>query len=869
MNLGYAIYNGIESNEYLNELYENILYNYSRKIFELSTLPAKEVNIDDALQFADILSKSTHPNPNVADSHKIWGQEIVALLNFLEPQNPIVQHYLGAVLSSTGNYRGMFIKAHNYRSGSIFDRTYDEFSKDILSVPSNPEKHFFRSQLQAYKRFDDPYFSFSGPTSMGKSFVMQSFIKEQVQTGNAANFAIIVPTKALINEVFSSIIADLKELLKEKDYRVVTSAGALALEQPHNFIFVLTPERLLYLLIRHKQIDIDYLFVDEAHKISAPRDSRSAFYYKSIDMLLEREKKPHIIFASPNIPNPEVYLGLIPDADKSNNHKLSTAYSPVTQIKYLLDTIEGGIQVYNEHTQNFVPIAPSCHDTLNETLRIFFENNSSSIVYYNSRDEAMRAAQDFAENLPPISDPETGMPDKDLEALSKDIRNLVHKQYYLADVVTKGVAYHVGYLPPSIRMRIEELFRDQKIKIMFCTSTLLEGVNLPADNLFITNYYKGPRLFTPVDFRNLVGRVGRIKYNLYGNVFLTRLKMTIKTEKFIEYLQRDVPEQKLSIANDLKPRHKALIVNCLSQGVLEIPKDGLNENEYPIVRKFALILLRDILRNRHSTVYKAFKELLTNEIIAKIKSSFANSENQPDDDINTSIDQTNSLVKAIDDGLEYPKIDDATGMADYKDVLAFLQRLHAIFKWGIYEKKVGIGHPNSLTWYATLLCQWVSGSGLNRIMDSAIGNANNRRGTDNPKTVRLYGKDYAYDDSPLHRNLVISEALQAIESVILFSFSNYFIKFTECYKKRKGVNPPYDWCEFVEYGTSNPLSIMLQRNGFSRETALYIKENKDTYVIIKNGVAKLRRAIAIECPKESVRAEVADIIYNAPDLFID
>ena len=83
------------------------------------------------------------------------------------------------------------------------------------------------------------------------------------------NYALIVPTKALINEVSSKIISDLGALLKEMNYRVVTSAGALALEEEHNFIYVLTPERLLYLLIRHKDKDIDYLFIDEAHKITS------------------------------------------------------------------------------------------------------------------------------------------------------------------------------------------------------------------------------------------------------------------------------------------------------------------------------------------------------------------------------------------------------------------------------------------------------------------------------------------------------------------------------------------------------------------------------------------------------------------------
>jgi replicative superfamily II helicase len=138
---------------------------------------------------------------------------------------------------------------------------------------------------------------------------MRTFIREQIAKGRQCNFAIIVPTKALINETTEKLTEVLGPELKEKNYRIVTSAGAMALEEEHNFIFAMTPERLLYLLILMKDIPIEYLFIDEAHKISK-KDGRSAFYYKVVDMLSQRSTPPHIIFASPNIPNPEVYFRL-------------------------------------------------------------------------------------------------------------------------------------------------------------------------------------------------------------------------------------------------------------------------------------------------------------------------------------------------------------------------------------------------------------------------------------------------------------------------------------------------------------------------------------------------------------------------------
>ena len=77
MTLGETIYNNIEKNEYLNELYSKILFNYSLKLLNINK-PSQEFDLEDALQFADILSKSNHPQN--AERHKTWGQEIISIL---------------------------------------------------------------------------------------------------------------------------------------------------------------------------------------------------------------------------------------------------------------------------------------------------------------------------------------------------------------------------------------------------------------------------------------------------------------------------------------------------------------------------------------------------------------------------------------------------------------------------------------------------------------------------------------------------------------------------------------------------------------------------------------------------------------------
>lgn len=859
--LGEEIFRNIESNLYLNEIYENILYNYSLRLFKQDLGKDKTIEIKDALRFADLLSKSV--DAQQADNHKIMAQEMVALLRYIYPQNKEVDYYLGSVLSSNGNYRGMSMIQPNYKNSGLLDQLFTKFNIDYMSIPAEPEYQFFKSQKMVYNHLDDPYFSYSGPTSMGKSFIMRMFIKEQIMNGANRNFALLVPTKALINEVTSKIINDLKDLLAERNYRLVTSAGALALKERHNFVFVLTPERLLYLLISNPQIRIDHLFVDEAHKISSS-DERSTFYYKVIDMLSQQEKPPHIVFASPNIPNPEVYLKLIPHAEMRDTQKLATGFAPVSQVKFMIDFVDKTVQLYNSHSRDFSQVTRLNQNADLCNVISYIADDSQNIVYCSSTAQAIELAREYADKQ--------GITEKSKEvlALSKDIKNEVHGDYYLAEIITKGVAYHIGYLPSAIRMRIEDLYRKGHIKTMFCTSTLVEGVNLPADNLFITSYKNGISYMTPVDFKNLIGRVGRIEYNLYGNVFLVRLADNIKVEKFEDLLTKEIPEQKLSLVSELSKAQKKLVVNCLLEGNIELLKHPKNqtENSYSLMRKFAIILLRDITKGRNSTVVKEFTPFLNDGDAEKIKETFSKGANTPDDDLNVSIDQANNLTSAIAKGLAYPQLTEE-GNVDYNALVAFLERLCTIFKWEKYEPKTlgKVGQNNThglLRWYAVILSQWIKGTGLSYIMGQAI-----QYKCDNPESgVWIKGQIVRYDNSLQHRNYVIAETLGVIENIILFSFSNYFLRFSSEYKRFHKVDTiSNDWYEYVEYGTTNPLTITLQRSGFSRETSTYIKTHRAEYVVMVNGELKLRRSL-LECGSESVRNEASDIQYNIPELFV-
>ena len=224
------------------------------------------------------------------------------------------------------------------------------------------------------------------------------------------------------------------------------------------------------------------------------------------------------------------------------------------------------------------------------------------------------------------------------------------------------------------------------------------------------------------------------------------------------------------------------------------------------------------------------------------------------------------MAAAIHAGAHYPK--PQNGRFTHAVVLGFLEELSRIFDWDRYEsqtlgKRNGAGEHAKLSWYAVILAQWMEGHGLSYIMRQAI-----KYMQDNPRKFWL--NDYTpsvYEDTPEHRNVVFADTLEVIENIILFSISNYFLRFSNMYVSIHGENSldENNWYEFVEYGTTNDITVFLQRNGFSRESANYIKDHPEYIVRTETGL-KLRRSL-LECKNNDARNEAELILLNRPELF--
>lgn len=119
-----------------------------------------------------------------------------------------------------------------------------------------------------------------------------------------------------------------------------------------------------------------------------------------------------------------------------------------------------------------------------------------------------------------------------IEKACKDIAEYIHPQYNLISCLKKGVIYHHGAVPEPIRIYIEKLYSDlDEIKYVITNCTLLEGVNLPAEKMFILDNKKGNGNLSPSNLKNLIGRVCR-----FSEIFNIKNKNLMKLEPCIYFV---------------------------------------------------------------------------------------------------------------------------------------------------------------------------------------------------------------------------------------------------------------------------------------------------------------------------------------------
>lgn len=331
-------------------------------------------------------------------------------------------------------------------------------------------------------------FAIVAPTSYGKSELIEQAIHA------VGSSCILVPTKALLAQTKKRLLQNMRNGSKH----IITHPEMPLPENLDDLICVLTQERLVRILQHHKTLSFDYVFIDEAHNLLVD-SSRSRLLAVSILMLQKRNEDVSIIYLTPFIKDIRNLTVSGVDLDLK---ELRIEESVKTERLILCDLEKGSeVFLYDQFMDRNILIGNTDCETYEEY--VYSNAPGKSIVYFNRPKDAQRFSKSLASIMPVLSS-------RDITKAVLHIKEYMHKDYDLLYCLERGVIYHHGSMPDNVKLYIESLYSNvPEIKFVVTTSTLLEGVNIPAESLFVMDNRKGIRKLSPSQFKNLVGRACR------------------------------------------------------------------------------------------------------------------------------------------------------------------------------------------------------------------------------------------------------------------------------------------------------------------------------------------------------------------------
>ena len=393
-----------------------------------------------------------------------------------------------------------------------------------------------KSIIDFYQSLDIKRMLISAPTSYGKTFIMREIL--YLNQEKYKNILLVFPTVALLREN----ALNMEELNQDKKmgYNVIKSIDREIDCQDRN-IFVLTPERAMQLLAQYPNIEIDFFFYDEMYKIDedycndetddndekknsyAERtflDEARAKTFRICLYLLSKRVKDYYL-AGPNLKREKFGKGMQRYIAENNIQVKEIEFEPTKRIM-----VKAYNKVIDEDYTNLpyiekpgiVKIHSKVNDRICDVVNYIEQKGyGATILYCTTPAKANEYATKLAEN-------HQGNVVKN-ERFSEFIEHLKRNynidgsinEWSFVNVLEMGFGMHHGKMPKYIQKEILDLFNEGIFNLLFCTSTIVEGVNTNAKNMVVLNHSKGTKELTVFDFKNIIGRAGRYYHNFVGS----------------------------------------------------------------------------------------------------------------------------------------------------------------------------------------------------------------------------------------------------------------------------------------------------------------------------------------------------------------
>jgi len=370
---------------------------------------------------------------------------------------------------------------------------------------------------------------------------------------------------------------------------------------------------------------------------------------------------------------------------------------------------------------------------------------------------------------------------------------------------------------------------------MFCTSTLLEGVNLPAKNIFIFSNKIGNSNFSNIDFWNLAGRAGRLSKELSGNIICVRINnkknvwnnpkkdLEIVRNKKIDNVKPNVMTGKLNFYKNLER----------SLENQNFTKKNPSQSEKEIWNQYANIVLIHQVSKTDSILMSNF--LKKNNEGEKILDKVGKNNNIP-----IKILEQCSSIKVLYQNKVWNSINENEQAfpveINVKSCHDILLKMYDYYNWA--EEESGGRNPmaktkSRLEYFAVLMYDWMKATPLNLIITNLIKYYKK-------KGYIWYRNQYIEfkSETKEHINILINDLISDIDNILRFKIKNYFLNYYLIVSFKNGkVVAGVNWTDYLEYGTTDSAIIELQNIGLPRHLSILIKkEYNDCLVFEENNL---------------------------------
>lgn len=313
----------------------------------------------------------------------------------------------------------------------------------------------------------------SAPTSFGKSLLIDITIAAK----DFENIVLIVPTLALVEETRRRMARFMDR------YSIITTSNQRLGKQN---IFVLTQER--FLSMENEIPKVDFFAIDEFYKLSISNEGDRATQLNQAFLKLASSGAQFYLLGPsirsiPDIVTKKLECSFLIEDFQTvaiELHQISKKPSKEEALAKLLDKIDGQTMIYCQSPAS--------------TRKVLKEYLELRTIKPTRDEELIEAARWTADHY--------------------------HDQWLVSVALQHGIGIHHGKLPRSLGRFMIRAFEEGKLKVLLCTSTLIEGVNTAAKNVVVYDSKLNRKALDFFTFNNIRGRSGRMFRHFIGNVYV-------------------------------------------------------------------------------------------------------------------------------------------------------------------------------------------------------------------------------------------------------------------------------------------------------------------------------------------------------------